>query len=369
MVTLMKRRVSIFAIVLLLCMPLMILNIPTVRADAEGIGKFLTIKIVGEGSVTATKIASGETWDFYQNGTEKVGAGTVLLEAFAQEGWEFIAWTGDLTSNATPEYFKTQKYSVVTAIFEEKTYTITASAEGNGTINPFGNVTVQYGADQTFVFTPDVGNHISAIVVDGVYLSSFAQNYTFCSVTANHTIRVIFSTDGTATVHAGFDISAFLSPGVIMTFDQTDAGRVSGEDMHAYYPVGTMAVAWKITITFAFGNVTVILHYDDTGLLINETDLRLIRGDSIEAIRSDVNNDLVVDGTDVSIVANAVKQSYWYDPFLDINNDGNVTEADIHIVNANKGTILEDITDGIDTDLNIIWGTTDQSSIFGVHRG
>jgi len=68
-----------------------------------------------------------------------------------------------------------------------------------------------------------------------------------------------------------------------------------------------------------------------------------------------------------SIVANAVKQGYWYDPLLDLNNDGFVDEADVHIVNANKGTILEDITDGIDTDLNIIWGTTDQFSIFGVH--
>ncbi len=100
---------------------------------------------------------------------------------------------------------------------------------------------------------------------------------------------------------------------------------------------------------------------------MNETDLRLIQGDSIEAILSDVNRDQLVDGTDVSIVANAVKQAYWYDPFLDINNDGFVNEADILIVNAHKGTILKDITDGIDTELNKIWGTADTTSFFGAH--
>jgi len=51
---------------------------------------------------------------------------------------------------------------------------------------------------------------------------------------------------------------------------------------------------------------------------------------------------------------------------LDLNNDGFVDEADIHIVDANKGKILKDIADGINTDLNIIWGTTGQFSVFGV---
>ncbi len=289
-----------------------------------------------------------------------------MLEAFAPEGWEFIAWTGDLASNANPEYFKTQKYAVVTAIFEEEPHIISASAVGNGTIDLDGEVPVKHGESQTFEFTPDEGNHVSAIVVDGVYLSSFAESYTFYNVTGDHTIEVSFSADGTATVPAGTAQNVFLATSVVLGFDSTDGGTATGEEI-TYYPAGTIAVAWNITITFAFGNVTVTLHYDDTGLLMNETDLRLIQGDSIEAILSDVNRDQLVDGTDVSIVANAVKQAYWYDPFLDINNDGFVNEADILIVNAHKGTILKDITDGIDTELNKIWGTADTTSFFGAH--
>ena len=159
----------------------------------------------------------------------------------------------------------------------------------------------------------------------------------------------------------------FLALGAGFTLGNTEGGVATGGE-ETNYPFGALAAAWDFSVTFGFdGEVTLMLHYNEDGLLIDETNLRLIRGDSLQAIRSDVNNDLVVDGQDVSTVANAVKQGGWYNPLLDINNDGFVDETDIHIVNANKGTVFEDITDGIDTDLNIIWGTTYQFSIFGVH--
>ncbi len=363
----MKGNTSIFALILLLTLMIPItLNSLPVQADAGGTGKFLTIDIVGEGYVIATKVESGETWNFNENGTEKVGAGTVLLEAFASEGWGFSHWGGDLSGILeNPTEYQTVKYGYVVAFFVRETFAITASAIGNGAIDPDGEVSVEYGADQTFTFTSDAGHHVSAIVVDGVYLSSFAQNYTFYDVTANHMIEVQFSADGTATVPAGSDVTAFLDAGAGLTFVYTLGGTATGEE--EYYPGGV--AAWEISVTFTFtGEANVTLYYDDSGLsLADEENLRLIRGESIEALRSDVNNDLVVDGTDVSIVANAVKQGYWYDPILDINNDGYVNEADVHMVNENKGTILEDITDGINTDLNMIWGTTDQFSIFGAH--
>jgi hypothetical protein len=368
----MKKTVTIFALILLLlCMPSMALNVQLVQADVKGVGKFLTIEIVGEGYVTATKVASCETWDYYWADppmTEKVGAGTVELEAFASNGWEFFAWEGDLTGiSENPMNYKAVKYGYVIAVFIHKTFTITASAVGNGTIDPDGDVVVEYGASQTFEFIPDIDNHVSAIAVDGIYLSSFTESYTFYDVTADHTIEVLFSADETANVPAGTGVTVFMAPSVSLTFDDTDGGTATGEEK--YYPVGG-AIAWEILVTFTFiGEVKVTLQYNDTGLsLIDEQNLCLIRGDSIEALRSDVNNDLIVDGQDVSNVANAVKQSDWYNPLLDVNNDGFVDEADIYIVNINKGTILEDITDGIDTNLNIIWGTTDQFSIFGVHH-
>ena len=145
--TLMKRKNSIFALTLLLvCILPIALNNPLVQADAGGTGKFLTITIIGEGSVTATKVKSGEVFIFDQPvQTYKVGAGTVELEAFASEGWKLSNWDGDLPPTIpppNPTNYKTRKYGAVTAVFVKETFTITASAIGPGTIVPAGEVTV-----------------------------------------------------------------------------------------------------------------------------------------------------------------------------------------------------------------------------------
>ena len=368
----MKSKVSIFTLtLLLLCMLPVALSIQLDQADVGGTGKFLTVEITGEGFVTATKVQSGETWNFCWADppiTEKVGAGTVELEAFAFNGWEFSRWEGDLAGTTeNPTDYKTEKYGHVTAVFVQKTVTIAASAVGNGSVDPSGDVSVLYGASQTFEFMADAGNHVSAIIVDGVYQPSYSESCTFHDVTANHTIEVHFSPDGTAIVPNGTALHVFFALGARLSFPETSGGTAIGEQV--YYPFGG-ATAWEISVIFAFaGEVNVTLHYDDTNMsLADELNLRLVRVDSIEAFRSDVNNDLRVDGQDVSMVANAVKQGEWYNPLFDINNDTFVDEHDVHIVNSNMDVIFEDITDGIDTDLNIIWGTTDQFSIFGVRQ-
>lgn len=338
------------------------------RADYQGTGKFLTIDITGEGYVTATKLQSGETWLFDPPDTSnsyKVGAGTVWLYAVADPGWEFSGWGGALSGSDNPVSLKTEKYVYVTATFEEKSCIITASAGPNGVIDPSGEVTVNYGESQTFTFHPNAGYHVSAIVVDGTYESSFAESYTFSNVNSDHTIAVYFSEDGSASVPQGNDVTVFLDSAAGLTLNATTSGIATGTSLS--FPNGTSIIVWEINVTAVFdGKVLLALQYDDTGNDTLEQGLRLIRGDSLYAIYSDVNNDLVVDGTDVSIVANAVKQAEWYNPFFDINNDGFVNEQDIHIVNENKGATLQDITYYVDTTNNIVYGLTDHFSIFRV---
>ena len=53
-------------------------------------------------------------------------------------------------------------------------------------------MTVNYGASQTFSFTPDTGYHVADVMVDGTSVGA-APNYTFTNVTANHTIAVTFA--------------------------------------------------------------------------------------------------------------------------------------------------------------------------------
>jgi hypothetical protein len=251
-----------------------------------------------------------------------------------------------------------------------KKNTITASAGPNGTIDPSGEVRVKPGDPQTFTFDPYPGYHVSAIVVDGVYESSFAESYTFANIKGEyHTIAVSFSADGEATVPKGSGVTIFVNPAVFLTLDVTASGVATGTEQS--FPPGTSVAVWEIDTTAGFdGEVIVALQYDDSGLTEDqEKSLRLIRGDSLDAVYSDVNNDLVVDGTDVSIVANANKLPDPEGPnlFLDVNNDGAVNEDDVHVVNGNIGTTLKDITWNVNATANIIYGITDHFSLFRAH--
>ena len=351
----MKGKVSISALTLLLvCMLPIALNTPLVQADRGGTGKFLTVAIVGEGYVTATKVNSGETWDFYWADppvTEKVGAGTVELEAFAYEGWEFSHWEGDLAGTSeNPTEYKTEKYGYLVAVFEVLTYTIYASADDEGWIEPDGNVTVTYGEDVTFTFGPNNASedHVSTILVDypdEPPLGGFLETYTFEHVTEDHSIHVCLDPIGTVSVAAGpgggYNLDEVVSLTVV-EYVETE-GVILGSSVIDQVPEGTSIYLYVTamdpapTIT-GEGVVFAFLVPEGT----DPSTLTIVKGDSIQAIYSDVNGDLVVDSTDTSIVAEGKNQPY--NPFLDLNNDGVINQTDVWIVNENKGTTLTDVT-------------------------
>ncbi|MBI2957352.1 MAG: hypothetical protein HYY32_00775, partial [Chloroflexi bacterium] len=73
-------------------------------------------------------------------------------------------------------------------------YTIAASASGGGTISPSGAVVVAENASQTFTITPNTGNIVANVVVDGVSVGS-PRTYIFTNVTAAHTITAKFNAE------------------------------------------------------------------------------------------------------------------------------------------------------------------------------
>ena len=77
------------------------------------------------------------------------------------------------------------------------TYTITASAGSNGSISPPGTVTLNSGANQTFIITPNTGYQISDVKVDGTSAGA-TSSYTFGNVMSNHTIQATFSPGGSS---------------------------------------------------------------------------------------------------------------------------------------------------------------------------
>ncbi len=71
------------------------------------------------------------------------------------------------------------------------TYTITASAGQNGSVDPSGTLTVNEGDDQVFTITPDPGYKISDVLVDGSSEGAISE-YNFTNITQNHTISASF---------------------------------------------------------------------------------------------------------------------------------------------------------------------------------
>lgn len=113
----------------------------------------------------------------------------------------------------------------ISATFSAITSTITATVGENGSISPSGYVTVSYNGSQTFSVTPDEGYQVDEVFVDGSAATLTNDEYTFSSVTSDHTISVTFtaissepsttttiagcSTNTTTNYNSGFDASHF----------------------------------------------------------------------------------------------------------------------------------------------------------------
>ena len=70
-------------------------------------------------------------------------------------------------------------------------YTITASAQIGGTIEPDGVFTVSEGETIQYVITPNEGYAVNDVKVDGESIGAVME-YVFEDITANHTIEVWF---------------------------------------------------------------------------------------------------------------------------------------------------------------------------------
>ncbi len=91
---------------------------------------------------------------------------------------------------------------------------ISASAGDNGTIEPAGSVSVDYGASQSFIVVPDEGYAVEDVFVDGasvlaeVVIEDGVGTYTFDSVTDEHTIHAVFAPAFRRTFQPGWHLLA-----------------------------------------------------------------------------------------------------------------------------------------------------------------
>ncbi|MFN0157321.1 MAG: FG-GAP-like repeat-containing protein, partial [Bacteroidota bacterium] len=104
----------------------------------------------------------------------------------------FAGWTGDTTSNDNPLLVVMVEDRTLTANFEPYTYTVSASAEPNGSITPSGVLEISHGDTISFSITADAGYHIGNVLVDTISFGVLTE-YTVYGVTGDHTIEAQFA--------------------------------------------------------------------------------------------------------------------------------------------------------------------------------
>ena len=75
-------------------------------------------------------------------------------------------------------------------VYDNK-FTIAVNAGSGGSIKPSSSLTVNAGANTTFIITPNNGYRISEVYVDNVSVGA-VSSYTFSNITRNHSISVTF---------------------------------------------------------------------------------------------------------------------------------------------------------------------------------
>jgi len=233
------------------------------------------------------------------------------------------------------------------------------------------------GGLDTVTIIPNHGWHINATLIDGNPQEILDEDgFSLVNIRAKSTISVTFlENGGEDDVETGPNVEAYPDPDVGLIFANVEFEGWAYAYTIGLQPPDAKCESWDIQTTATFdGDVTVILVCNLTDLPdgFDPYSLKLLRTEE-ELARADVNLDGMVDGTDVSIVANAnpsEPSSPNWDPRLDLNKDGVIDDEDVNIVNNYIGeSVWEDITlqAVVDNDLVYVYGLTDHFSIFGVH--
>ncbi len=161
----------------------------------------------------------------------------------------------------------------ISATFAADTYRITATAGTHGMISPAGVTSLDHGASQPYLITPDAGYHVADVRVDGVSVGAVG-GYTFSQVDRSHTISAAFSANtisitascgdngsitpaGTTTVSYGDSLSYSIAAesGYTISDVQVDGQSVGAVASYQFFDV---TGAHTISATFAAAREVVI---------------------------------------------------------------------------------------------------------------
>jgi uncharacterized protein (TIGR02145 family)/uncharacterized repeat protein (TIGR02543 family) len=148
-------------------------------------------------SVTLTinggSLESGSTWKWYKDLSFTQPATVTAVSGYADGSKVTVSQAGTyyVQAEGSGPCGKVGAGSVYSTV-AVKTYTITASAVGNGTISPNGTTSVTCGNDQAYTFSPSSGYKITDVLIDNASAGTLSS-YTFKNVQSDHTIQVTFA--------------------------------------------------------------------------------------------------------------------------------------------------------------------------------
>ena len=157
---------------------------------------------------------------------------------------------------ATYTFTNVTQNHTIEAYFSIQTFTILATTEGNGTISPSGEVSVEYDTDLTFQIEPDPGNEIADVLVNGQSVGA-VSSYTFKNVLTDHTIHVIFEKKSyTITAEAGEN--GKILPSGVFTFDygMSQVFEIVPEDFYKVADVVVDGLSVGPVSSFEFQNIS-----------------------------------------------------------------------------------------------------------------
>lgn len=129
-------------------------------------------------------------------------SGTIMVPHWSNQGFRIAADTGyhiedvmidneSIGAVDTLTFIHVFQNRSVYASFAINTYTISATASENGSIDPMGEILVDYGTDTLFTFLPDEGFEVFNVEINGDSIGP-VENYRFENIASDQTIHVIF---------------------------------------------------------------------------------------------------------------------------------------------------------------------------------
>ena len=148
-------------------------------------------------------------------------------------------------------------------------YGIAASAGLGGTTYPTGQIYVAQGGNRSYLITPNAGNHIADVLVDGISVGT-ANSYTFYNVTADHTISATFVGSSPA-VTASAGPNGIINPAgqVLVSYGSSQTFAVTPDSGYCIAGVSVDGVSIGPVSSYTFDNV--IINHTISASFVNDT--------------------------------------------------------------------------------------------------